>query len=145
MIRIMCFRRIFNAMVIALLIPCGMAIPVRGSADDIGGVVSGYVRDEYDRPLNAATVTLRSSDTPVSFRTTDRKGYFTFLAVLPGTYFVIADQRDYVTCSTYFVIYPSQIKSLHFRLPAIVKTVSYITTRFFDHCRTLEPIRAISF
>ncbi len=122
---------------LSVLLAVALSGPLRSYADDIGGVISGVVTDQANHPLRNARVVLSSSGIPTSFRSTSSNGRFLFLAVLPGQYFVSASQQGYDLCYAFFAIYPNQTKSVRFRLPAL--------GGFFDHCRSFEPVRDISF
>ena len=114
-----------------------MAFPVRGKSGDVSGVVSGYVYDYDNHPLEGAHLSLRSSDTPESVSTSSHDGFFTFLAVLPGKYFVVAEYPGKHPCSVYFEIFPNQVKAVRFRLPEETK-LPWV-------CRYFERAQSVSF
>jgi hypothetical protein len=130
--------RIIRRIAASLLLAAALSGPLRSAADDIGGVISGVVTDQANHPIRNARVVLSSSGIPTSFRNTSPNGRFLFLAVLPGQYFVSASQPGYDGCYAFFAIYPNQTKSVRFRLPSLKRG-------FFDHCRSFEPVRDISF
>jgi hypothetical protein len=111
--------------------------PTQSSADDVSGVITGYVHDQYNRPLADARVFLQSDDGPVAIRTVDRYGFFSFLAVLPGKYVVVSRLNGYlVTRACPFTIHPNQTKSVHFRMR---KTISTIATDPVGGCPPADP------
>jgi Carboxypeptidase regulatory-like domain len=113
------------------------ALPVPGNTGDVSGVVSGYVYDYNNHPLESARLSLRSSDTPESVSTSSHDGFFTFMAVLPGKYFVLAEYPGKHPCSVYFEIFPNQVKAVRFRLPEETK-VPWV-------CRYFERAPSVSF
>ena len=82
-------------LLVLLLFLYAIVAPFRASGDDVSGVVRGYVHDINNRPLRGTRVFLQSSESPMSIRTTDNTGRFTFLAVLPGDYIVTASKDGY--------------------------------------------------
>lgn len=111
--------------------------PAQSKSDDVSGVVTGYVYDQYNRPLDRAQVLLQSENSPVSIRAANRNGFFLFLAVLPGKYFVDSRLDGYMYTSTCaFTIHPNQTKSVHFRMR---KTISTIATDPVGGCPPADP------
>ena len=109
----------------------------QSKSDDVSGVVTGYVYDQYNRPLDRAQVLLQSENSPVSIRAVNRNGFFAFLSVLPGKYVVDSRLNGYVyarTCA--FTIHPNQTKSVHFRMR---KTISTIATDPVGGCPPADP------
>lgn len=94
-------------------------------ADDVSGVIRGYVGDANNHPLAGALVSLRSDDGPVAVRTVSNSGFFVFLAVLPGQYKVVAERHDFQVCSAELTIYPNQTGWVRFRLPLEYRTISH--------------------
>ena len=139
-----CSTHTLSALILAALLFVALLVssPVQSSGNnDVSGVVSGFVYDQWNRPLARAQVLLRSSDSPVSMRTVNRNGFFSFLAVLPGTYVVETRLNGYGTTeSCAFTIHPNQIKSLHLQMSNTVKTISHITVWRFQQCPVADPM-----
>ena len=124
----------------AILFVLLIGIPVQSKSDDVSGVVTGYVYDQYRQPLDHAQVLLQSDNTPISIRDVNRNGFFAFLAVLPGKYVVVSRLNGYDdtrTCA--FAIHPNQTKSVHFLMRPTVKTLSHVTTTWFVRCPPADP------
>jgi len=128
-------------LVAVLMVAFFVGNPAQSQANDVTGVVTGYVYDVYNRPLDQARVFLRADDTPVSIRTVNRNGFFSFLAVLPGKYVVVSGLEGYDdTLSCKFTIYPNQTKSVHLRMWPTLRTISHITTRRLNQCPADDPL-----
>ena len=134
---------VLAAMLFVAFLVCS---PAQSSGNnDVSGVVTGYVYDQYSRPLDRARVFLQSDDGSVSIRTVNRTGFFSFLAVLPGAYVLETRMDGFNICSSAFTIYPNQNKFVRFRLPVALRTLSHVTTSDYNRCRTREPERLVSF
>ena len=129
---------VLQKIVFSALLAVALSVPLGSYADDIGGVINGFVTDQANHPLKNARVVLSSSGIPTSVRNTSSNGRFLFLAVLPGQYFVSASQEGYDLCYAFFAIYPNQTKSVRFRLPSLKRG-------YVNHCRSFEPVRDIGF
>jgi hypothetical protein len=140
-------KQSLTAFALAVMLCCGLLLsnPVQSSGNDSTAVITGFVYDQNDRPLEGARVSLRSDDNPVSIRAVNRNGFFAFLAVLPGEYVVVTQLDGYNTCSAGFTIYPNQTKSVRFRLPPTLRTISHITTGPWGRCHTREPTPLVGF
>ncbi|MBV8671072.1 MAG: carboxypeptidase regulatory-like domain-containing protein [Candidatus Eremiobacteraeota bacterium] len=85
----------------AALALCGVLVLIaaRVSADDVSGVISGFIVDERSAPVSHATVSISAADAAHGVRVTDDKGFFAFLGVLPGRYYVVANKNGRGACS----------------------------------------------
>ena len=116
-----------------------VGIAAQSKSDDVSGVVTGYVYDQYSQPLDRAQVLLQSNESPIAVRAVNRNGFFAFLAVLPGKYVVVSRLNGYdVTLTCPFTIHPNQTKSVQFRMRPTVRTISHITTSFVQ-CPPADP------
>jgi hypothetical protein len=117
-----------SVLALATLVSLGLLIstPLQSSGNDSTAVITGFVYDQYNRPLDGARVSLQSDDSPVSIRAVNRNGFFAFLAVLPGEYAVVSEQNGYEACVSRLTIYPNQTKSVHFLLAPALRTISHI-------------------
>jgi len=112
-------RKLQRGTVVLTLLLClsGLfgAFPVRSSADDVSGVVTGYAYDQNHQPIRGARVILASAESPVLTRTTNPNGRFLFLAVLPGYYTAWASADGYDSpCRWFLYIFPGQTKLVRF-------------------------------
>jgi hypothetical protein len=154
----------FSALALATMLSLSLLIgtPNQGSANDSTAVVTGFVSDQNNHPLDGARVFLRAVDSPVSIRSVNRNGFFAFLAVLPGEYVVESTKNGYDTCSSAFTIYPNQTKSVHFRMSNEIRTISRVITtsgswnsktlghvttssEYWNRCYYREPASLVSF
>jgi Carboxypeptidase regulatory-like domain len=108
------FHRItLSASVLCCLL--AMAVPIR--ADDVSGAINGFVyggnmQGHHGVPVGNATVTVTSADgsATVSRHVTDGNGFFTFLGLLPGRYYISAAGLHYRThCYTKAVVVPGSL------------------------------------
>ena len=108
------------------------------SADDVSGGVRGYVLGPDGKALNHATVYVVSADkrSPLSERTTDEHGFFTFLGLLPGRYFVEAwTSEDGLPwgCPPQVVVIPNSYISLMLHLRQLPRNISKAIIRDCSH------------
>jgi len=86
---------------IAAATACGVLVvfAARVAADDVSGVISGVIVDERSAPVAHATVSISAVDAAHGVRVTNDKGFFAFLGVLPGRYYVVANKNGRGACS----------------------------------------------
>lgn len=91
-----------------------VALPARAT---IFGRISGVVHDPQHRPVQAATVTLKSATSDYTQTTqTNADGEFTFQAVPIGDYNVTVTQSGFDTASQSLTVTSSATPILHFQL-----------------------------
>jgi hypothetical protein len=85
-----------------LVLCCVMALSTAVRADDVSGSVNGFVYGgdilgDHSFPIRHATVSVYSWDhsAPVARRFTDDNGFFTFLGLPPGRYYMSAGANGY--------------------------------------------------
>ena len=119
------------------LLTLSLAAPCR--ADDVSGGVSGYVIDDRGIPIKNVTVIADTAGELTVRRVTDRNGFFSFLPLLPGRWFVTAEPSPrYQLCYTIVSVIPGIVTRLDFRLPAF-------RPDFLDHCHHITPNEALIF
>lgn len=72
---------------------------VSARSDDVSGVISGFIVDERSMPVAHALVSISAVDAAHAVRVTNDKGFFTFLGLLPGRYYVVASKGNRALCS----------------------------------------------
>ncbi len=100
-------------------------------ADGVSGGISGFVygtsvHGHAPNPLRHATVVVSSWDhsAPTARRVTDDKGFFSFLNVLPGRYYVFAKARGYRGyCPLRVVVIPGSLQNTRMYLATSSKQV----------------------
>jgi len=92
-------KRITSLVVLCL----ALAAPLALRADTLGvGTINGYVYDRANRPVPSATVQVfraqldgKWENTPYARRTTNDAGFFTFVGLPQGRYFVLGVKLGY--------------------------------------------------
>lgn len=104
------------ALAVIFTIVAFVSTPTQSRGNDVSGVITGYVNDGNNHPLDGARVTLRSSDTPIVIRTANNNGFFAFVGVLPGDYVVEAQRSGFDKCAATFSIHANEVSAVNFRL-----------------------------
>ena len=91
----------------------GSLVPLASAADDVSGVITGYVQIG-GRPAPGVKVYAYSERSPVVIRTADPHGFFAFLGLLPGTYQMVAKTRGARgrTCPGKLVLVPGMYRRI---------------------------------
>jgi hypothetical protein len=105
------------------------AAPAR--SDDVSGVISGFIVDERSLPISHATVSISAVDAAHGVRVTDGKGFFTFLGLLPGRYYVVASKEGRGLCSGSLSVIPGVTTS--------IKVTLRLHRRVSGHCSFTQP------
>jgi Carboxypeptidase regulatory-like domain len=114
--------RWIGRLIVAFCFALGVSTPVL--ADDVSGSINGFVysggiRGPYVTPIKHATVFVYSWDNsaPVAGRVTDGTGFFSFLGLLPGRYYILARATGYhFYCPRKLVIIPGGLSRVNLSL-----------------------------
>jgi hypothetical protein len=99
-------RRVLQTIVV--LAACSVIGFIAGAArsDDVSGVISGVIVDERSLPVSHAIVSVSAADAARGVRVTNSRGFFTFLGLLPGRYYVVASKGTGQVCSGSLSVIP---------------------------------------
>ena len=99
------------------------------SASDVSGDINGYVYSQnasgQQLPIRNASVYVVLAETynhqnappPVARRVTGQNGFYTFLGILPGRYYVVVQAKGYHgTCWPRVVVIPNTFQRINLKL-----------------------------
>ena len=119
----------YMTLVCVLALYCGS--PRAAYADDVSGSIVGYIYAPDGTPIKGATVRIWEYSRPATAieRRTNGDGFFTALALLPGTYLVSASSAEYYlwrSCPPMVEVIPGISNQVKLRLNPALKVITHI-------------------